>query len=96
MSIDSIYRNTSWAIVILALNVGASVVLPDTLMRKDRLYSLTVWGDATMSRVVAIIIPHLNISRTIPMPTVKMTGGIKHQSKSVGKRNLLQLSLRIS
>ena len=77
MSIDSIYRNTSWATVILALNVGASVALQDTLTRKDRLYSPTMWGVATMSRVVATIIHLLIISRTIPMPTAKMIGGEK-------------------
>ena len=53
-------------------------------------------GVVTMNRVVATIILHLIISRTIPMPTAMMIGDIKHQSKSVGKRNLFQLSLRIS
>ena len=96
MSIDSIYRNTRWATVILALNVGVSVVLPDILTSKDRLYSLTMWGVVTMNRVVATIILHLIISRTIPIPTAMMIGDIKHQSKSAGKRNLFQLSLRIS
>jgi hypothetical protein len=96
VSIDSIYRNTRWATVILALNVGASVVLQDILTRKDRLYFLTMWGVVTMNRVVATIILRLIISRTIPMPTAMMIGEIKHQSKSAGKRNLFQLSLRIS
>jgi len=96
VSIDSIYRNTSWATDMLALNVGVSVALQDILTRKDRLYSLTMWGVVTMNRVVATIILHLIISRTIPMPTAMMIGDIKHQSKSAGKRNLFQLSLRIS
>lgn len=59
-------------------------------------YSLTMWGVVTMNRVVATIILHLIISRTIPMPTAMMIGDIKHQSKSAGKRNLFQLSLKIS
>ena len=50
----------------------------------------------TMNRVVATIILRLIISRTIPMLTAMMIGDIKHQSKSAGKRNLFQLSLRIS
>ena len=57
MSIDSIYRNTSWATDMLALNVGVSVALQDILTRKDRSYSLTMWGVVTMNRVVATIIP---------------------------------------
>ena len=77
----------------LALNVGASVALQDILTRKDILYFLTMWGVVTMNRVVAIIILHLVISRTIPMPTAMMIGDIKYQSKSAGKRNLFQLSL---
>ena len=96
MSIDSIYRNTGWATDMFVLNVGASVALQDILTRKDRLYSLTMWGVVTMNRVVATIILHLIISRTIPMSTAMMIGDIKHQSKSAGKRNLFQLSLRIS
>lgn len=88
-----IYRNTRWATVMLALNVGASVALPDILTSKDTLHFPTTWGDATMSSVVATIILHLIISRTIPMPTAMMIGDIKHQSKSAGKRNLFQLSL---
>ena len=93
MSIDSIYRNTSWATDMLALNVGVSVALQDILARKDRLYSLTMWGVVTMNRVVATIILRLIISRTIPIPTAMMIGDIKHQSKSAGKRKLFQLSL---
>ena len=93
MSIDSIYRNTSWATDMLALNVGVSVALQDILTRKDRLYSLTMLGVVTMNRVVATIILRLIISRTIPMPTAMMIGDIKHQSKSAVKRNLFQLSL---
>ena len=77
----------------LALNVGVSVALQDILTRKDRLYSLTMLGVVTMNRVVATIILHLIISRTIPMPTAMMIGDIKHQSKSAGKRKLFQLSL---
>jgi len=96
VSIDSIYRNTSWATDMLALNVGVSVALQDILTSKDRLYFLTMWGVVTMNRVVATIILHLIISSTIPMPTAMMIGDIKHQSKSAGKRNLFQLSLRIS
>jgi len=80
----------------LALNVGVSVALQGILTRKDRLYSLTMWGVVTMNRVVATITLHLIISRTTPMPTAMMIGDIKHQSKSAGKRNLFQLSLRIS
>ena len=91
MSIDSIYRNTSWATDMLALNVGVSVALQDILTRKDRLYSLTMWGVVTMNRVTIIL--RLIISRTIPMPTAMMIGDIKHQSKSAGKRKLFQLSL---
>ena len=96
MSIDSIYRNTRWATVILALNVGASVVLPDILTSKDTLHFPTTWGDAIMNRVVATIILRLIISRTIPIPTAMMIGDIKHQSKSAGKRNLFQVSLKIN
>lgn len=77
----------------LALNVGVSVALQDILTRKDRLYSLTMWGVVTMNRVVATIILRLIISRTIPIPTAMMIGDIKHQSKSAGKRKLFQLSL---
>jgi hypothetical protein len=56
----------------LALNVGVSVALQDILTRKDRSYSLRMWGVVTMNRVVATIILRLIISRTIPMPTAMM------------------------
>lgn len=89
MSIDSIYRNTSWATDMLALNVGVSVALQDILTRKDRSYSLTMWGVVTMNRVVATIILHLIISRTIPMPTAMMIGDIRHQIKECRKEKPL-------
>ena len=96
MSIGSIYRNASWATDMLALNVGVSVALQDILTRKDRLYFLPMWGALPMNRVVATIIIKQNNTRTIQKKTAMMIGDIKHQSKSVGQRNLFQLSLRIS
>ena len=78
----------------LALNVGVSVALQDILTRKDRLYFLTMWGVVIMNRVVATITLPLIISRTIPMPTAKKTGDIKHQSKCARKRVRFQLSLK--
>ena len=64
-----------------ALNVGASVVLPDILTRKVRFHFPTMWDGATMSRVVAIIILHLIISKIIPMPAARMIGDEKFQPK---------------
>ena len=82
--------------VYVASLVGLFSWVPTVLTRKDRLYFLTMWGVVTMNRVVATIILRLIISRTISMPTAMMIGDIKYQSKSAGKRNLFQLSLRIS
>ena len=80
----------------LAVDVGASVALEDILTRTDRLYVVAMWGVVAMNRLVATRVVQLRMARTRPMRTAMMIGDIKHQSRGVGKRNLFQLSLRIS